>query len=67
MSSNDPSEPLDLERGLPTEGRDVVALRAFRYTRMTDAGYVRFLESLGSPDHAALASKPGPRGPVFRL
>ena len=31
MNSNDPSELLDLERGLPTTGRDVDALRALRY------------------------------------
>ena len=42
MNSNDRSELLDLERGLPTTGRDVDALRALRYPKMTDAQYVRF-------------------------
>ena len=65
MNSNDRSEPLDLERGLPTTERDVEALRALRYPKMTDAQYVRFLASLPPPDRALLAAKRGPRGPAF--
>ena len=67
MNSNDPSDLLDLERGLPTTGRDVDALRALRYPKMTDAQYVRFLASLPPPDRGLLASKRGPQGEVFSL
>jgi hypothetical protein len=67
MNSNDPSELLDLERGLPTTGRDVDALRILRYPRMSDAQYVRFLASLPPPDRAVLAAKRGPHGEVFSL
>ncbi len=67
MSSNDHSEPLDLERGLPTNERDVEALRALRYPRMTDAQYVRFLATLTAPDRATLAAKRGPHGAAFSL
>ena len=67
MNSNDPSELLDLERGLPTTGRDVDALRALRYPKMTDAQYVRFLAALAVPDRALLAAKRGPQGEVFSL
>ena len=67
MNSNDRSELLDLERGLPTTGRDVDALRALRYPKMTDAQYVRFLASLPPPDRALLASRRGPRGEAFSL
>jgi hypothetical protein len=67
MSSNDPSEPLDLDRGLPTTERDVEALRALRSSRMTDAQYVRFLATLTPPDRASLAAKRGPRGEPFSL
>ena len=67
MSSNDRSEPLDLERGLPTTERDVEVLRALRYPKMTDAEYVSFLAALTAPDRAALAAKRGPHGVAFSL
>ena len=67
MNSNDPSELLDLERGLPTTARDVDALRALRYPRMSDAQYVRFLAILAAPDRASLAAKRGPQGETFYL
>lgn len=67
MNSNERSEPLDLARGLPTTGRDVEALRALRYPKMTDAQYVRFLAALTMPDREALAAKRGPRGEAFAL
>ena len=67
MNSNDRSEPLDLERGLPTTERDVGALRALRYPRMTDAQYLRFLATLAAPDRASLAAKRGPHGEAFSL
>lgn len=67
MNSNDRSEPLDLTRGLPTTERDVVALRALRYPKMTDVDYVRFLAALTAPDRASLAAKRGPHGEAFSL
>jgi hypothetical protein len=67
MNSKNRSKRLDLERGLPTTERDSAALKALRYPKMTDAEYVRFLAILTPPDHAALASKRGPRGAAFRL
>lgn len=67
MNSNDRSESLDLERGLPTTERDVAALQALRYPRMTDTQYVRFLATLTVPDRASLAAKRGPHGEVFSL
>jgi hypothetical protein len=67
MNSNDRSEPLDLDRGLPTTERDVDALRALRQPRMSDAEYVRFLAALAAPDRALLAAKRGPHGEAFSL
>ena len=67
MNSNDHSEPLDLERGLPTTEQDVEALRALRYPRMTDAQYLRFLATFAAPDRASLAARRGPQGEAFSL
>jgi hypothetical protein len=67
MSSNDRSEPLDLQRGLPTTERDVEALRALRYPRMSDTEYVRFLATFTAYDRASLAAKRGPHGESFSL
>lgn len=67
MNSNDRYEPLDLERGMPTSQRDVEALRASRYPKMTDAQYLRFLATFAAPDRASLAAKRGPRGAAFSL
>jgi hypothetical protein len=67
MNSNDRSELIDLERGLPTTERDVQALRALRYPRMTDPQYVRFLATLAAPDRTVLAAKRGPHGVAFSL
>ena len=67
VSSTDKPDRLDLERGLPTSERDVRALHALRYPRMTDDDYVRFLKALGPEDHADLRNKLGPRGTPFRL
>jgi len=67
MKSNDRSEPLDLKRGLPTSARDVEALRALRYPKMTDAEYVRLLATFAAPDRASLAAKRGPNGEPFSL
>jgi hypothetical protein len=67
MNSNDRSELLDLERGLPTTQRDVEALKALRYPRMSDDQYARFLATLAAPERALLAAKRGPHGPAFSL
>ena len=67
MRSNDRSEPLDLERGLPTTEQDVAALRNLRYPSMTDTEYVRFLGTLAAADHSVLAAKRGPWGVAFSL
>ena len=67
MRSTDRSERLDLSRGLPTTAQDVAALRALRYSRMTDEDYVRFLAVLALPGSVQLREKPGPRGEPFRL
>jgi hypothetical protein len=67
VTSNDRSDWLDLERGLPTEEKDVAALRALRYPRMTDDAYLRFLAALGPSASAVLADKRGPRGRRFTL
>jgi hypothetical protein len=67
MNSNDRSELLELDRGLPTTERDVEALRALRYPRMTDAQYMRFLATLAAPHRALLAAKRGPQGEAFSL
>lgn len=49
MRSNAPSEPLDLERDLPTTSEDVVALRRSSVRRPIDlADYLDFLAGLPS-------------------
>jgi len=45
-TSNDRSDPLDLERGLPITERDVEALRDFRNPSTTDAEHARFSATL---------------------
>jgi hypothetical protein len=67
MSSNDRSELLDLQRGLPTTEKDVAASRVLRYPSMTGTEYARFLVSLAPSNPAVLAAKRGPRGEPFRL
>jgi hypothetical protein len=67
MTSNDRSELLDLERGLPTTAQDIEALRALRFPKMTDDQYVRLLANLTASDRASLAAKRGPHGDAFSL
>lgn len=68
MSSKRPSEPLDLERGLPTTPADVEALRRARsLTRLSPEAYLRFLAQFPPPDEAALRARRGPRGEPFKL
>jgi hypothetical protein len=67
MRSNDPSEPLDLERGLPTSPEDVAALWRLKAGPVATDNYLVFLASLPAPSHEALRARPGPRGVPFTL
>ena len=68
MSSSGRSEPLDLERDLPTTEEDVEALRRARKRPPADtAAYLRFLASLPAPAAEALRSRRGPGGERFDL
>jgi hypothetical protein len=69
MSSRDPSELLDLDRGLPTTPQDVEALRRLRQMPLvlTAGEYFRFLAILPQPSPEELRRRPGPRGEPFRL
>lgn len=69
MPSNERSELLDLEKGLPTTPADVLALRRLRQPRPVSTGdYLRFLALLGPPRPEDLRGRRGPRGPEpFRL
>lgn len=68
MRSNGPSDPLDLERGLPTTPDDVAALRRLRQPRaISTKELLRFLALLGPPSYEALKARSGPRGEPFRL
>ena len=68
MSSRERSEPLDLERGLPTTAEDVAALRRIRSLGTLDgAAYLRALASLPQPSWDVLRARPGPRGEAFDL
>jgi hypothetical protein len=67
MSSKPASEPLDLERGLPTTPEDVAALRRASHNAVPDAELVRFLANFPPPTREELRRKPGPHGEPFRL
>ena len=69
MSSPGRSEPLDLEKGLPTTPEDVAALRRIRRSgrALTHAEYFRFLAALPQPAPEDLRRRPGPRGEPFSL
>jgi hypothetical protein len=67
MRSNDPSEPLDLERGLPTTPEDVAALWRLKHRRVETRDYLAFLASLPAPTCEELRARPGPRGAPFTL
>jgi len=63
------SEPLDLERGLPTSPEDVAALRWLRETTwLTTEAYLQAMARLPSPSPQALRQRRGPSGDEpFRL
>ncbi|HEY6547839.1 MAG TPA: hypothetical protein VI589_08025 [Vicinamibacteria bacterium] len=69
MPSNERSDRLDLEKGLPTSAADVLALRRLRQPRpVSTAEFLRFLALLGPPRPEDLRARRGPRGPEpFRL
>jgi hypothetical protein len=68
MPSDGLSEPLDLERGLPTTPEDVAALRRLRSLRpVATADYLRFMAALKPPAWTSLRARRGPRGESFRL
>jgi hypothetical protein len=61
--SKEMSEPLNLERDLPTTATDVAAQRRLLAGRsLTFEEYLRFLASFEPPSHDALRDKRGPRG-----
>jgi hypothetical protein len=68
MKSSNRSEPLDLDRDLPTTQADVLALRrAKALTPPLDLDdYLRFLAQLPPP--AVVRARPAPRAfPIFEL
>ncbi len=69
MRSNARSEPLDLDRGLPTTPEDVAALhRLRRPPALSTEEFLRFLAQLEPPTWEALRSRKGPQGTEpFRL
>ena len=64
MKSNDRSDRLDLESGLPTTAEDVRALRRVKKIRLihTFDAYLTFLRQFPSCGQAELRSRKGPRG-----
>jgi hypothetical protein len=68
MPSDERSELLDLDRGLPTTPEDVAALRRLRFhSPVTTREFFRFMAALEPPTYLALRARPGPRGEPFRL
>jgi hypothetical protein len=62
------TEPLNLERDLPTTPEDVAAQRRLRAPRpLGFEEYLRFLASFESPSRDELRRKRGPRGAPFEL
>ena len=64
MKSNDRSDRLDLESGLPTTAEDVRALRRAKKILLIDTfdEYLNFLRQIPSCGQAELRSRKGPRG-----
>jgi len=69
MTSNRPSDRLDLERDLPTTPEDVAAQRRLRVSRVLSfQSYCRFLASFDPPSAERLRRERAPRGDeVFEL
>jgi hypothetical protein len=67
MQSSDPSEPLDLERGLPTSPEDVAVLWRSKGRHIETHDFLAFLARLPAPSYEALRARTGPRGAPFTL
>lgn len=68
MSSNGSSEPLDLQRGLPTTPADIARLHELRLPRIDTSTYLETIATLGHVAPDQLRKRPGPaRGEPFRL
>ncbi len=69
MSSQDSSEPLDLDRDLPVTPQDVAALRRAREMTypMTLDEYFAFLSALPPASYETLRARRGPCGEPFVL
>lgn len=67
MPSSDPSEPLDLERGLPTCAEDIAALHRLRGRGVETRDFLDFLARLPAPSYDELRARRGPRGVPFDL
>jgi hypothetical protein len=68
MKSSRPSEPLDLDDGLPVTEADIEALDVARFTGLPDTQTcLDFLSRLPAVPCERLRTKPGPHGEPFRL
>jgi hypothetical protein len=67
MPSSEPSEPLDLERGLPVSADDVAALHRLRGRRIETREFLAFLARLPAASYEDLRARTGPRGAPFDL
>ena len=67
MKSKPCSEPLDLDRGIPTTAADVAALRALPRVVLDGEAYLRFLALFQPESSEELRNEPGPSGEPFRL
>lgn len=68
MKSSRPSEPLDLDAGLPVTASDIEALHAARSSGLPDTrACLDFLSRLPAVPTERLRIKPGPHGEPFRL
>jgi hypothetical protein len=64
MKFKESSKLLDLDRDLPTNAEDIVALRQARKVDITDLKtYFEFLACFPAPSTEELRARKGPRGP----
>jgi hypothetical protein len=63
MKSKESSRLLDLDRDLPTNAADILALRRARKDKIQDLKtYLEFLASFQAPSTSALRARKGPSG-----
>lgn len=67
MKSKERSEPLNLDRGLPTTPTDVEALQRIRSFRMSDDEYLAFLAQLPPSSANDLRKRGNTEGDPFTL